>query len=332
MNRIRSYRWFVAILFALTFTLFYGHTLAFGTTILTNKDGRSIEVNILGISENEVSVRMNDGREFNILFETLIDENVAKLKESHLEESDASSDLIDGIKKLNEFKECANYGDARCQFYLGVIYDEGEIGVPEDNTEAVKWYRKAAEQGYLVAQLALGVIYDYGEVGIPEDNTEAVKWYRKAAEQGDLGAQLALALTYDEGEIGVSEDNKEAVKWYRKAAEQGSAQAQYNLGLMHYDGEGVRSDNTEAFKWYSKAAEQGLAEAQYNLGLMYYTGEGLRQDYVMTHMWFSLAAEQELEIAQKSKAIITKKMTKEQIAEAQKLSREWMAKHSEKNK
>ena len=295
MNRIRSYRWFVAILFALTFTLFYGHTLAFGTTILTNKDGRSIEVNILGISENEVSVRMNDGREFNILFETLIDENVAKLKESHIEESDASSDLIDGIKKLNEFKECANYGDARCQFYLGVIYDEGEIGVPEDNTEAVKWYRKAAEQG-------------------------------------DLGAQLALALTYDEGEIGVSEDNKEAVKWYRKAAEQGSAQAQYNLGLMHYDGEGVRSDNTEAFKWYSKAAEQGLAEAQYNLGLMYYTGEGLRQDYVMTHMWFSLAAEQELEIAQKSKAIITKKMTKEQIAEAQKLSREWMAKHSEKNK
>ena len=152
MNRIRSYRWFVAILFALTFTLFYGHTLAFGTTILTNKDGRSIEVNILGISENEVSVRMNDGREFNILFETLIDENVAKLKESHLEESDASSDLIDGIKKLNEFKECANYGDARCQFYLGVIYDEGEIGVPEDNTEAVKWYRKAAEQGNPEAQ------------------------------------------------------------------------------------------------------------------------------------------------------------------------------------
>ena len=295
MNRIHSYRWTVAILFALTFTLFNGHALAIGTTILTNKDGRSIEVNILGISENEVSVRMNDGREFNILFETLIDENVAKLKESHLEESDSSGDLIDGIKKLNEFKECANHGDARCQFYLGVIYDEGEIGVPEDNTEAVKWYRKAAEQGYLGAQLALAVIFDYGEVGIPEDNTEAVKWYRKAAEQG-------------------------------------SAQAQYNLGLMHYDGEGVRSDNTEAFKWYGKAAEQGCAAAQYNLGLMYYTGEGLRQDYVMTHMWFSLAAEQELEIAQKSKAIIIKKMTKEQIAEAQKMSREWMAKHSEKNK
>ena len=331
MNRIRSYRWFVAILFALTFTLFYGHTLAFGTTILTNKDGRSIEVNILGISENEVSVRMNDGREFNILFETLIDENVAKLKESHLEESDASSDLIDGIKKLNEFKECANYGDARCQFYLGVIYDEGEIGVPEDNTEAVKWYRKAAEQGDLGAQLALALTYDEGEIGVSEDNKEAVKWYRKAAEQGSAQAQYNLGLMHYDGE-GVRSDNTEAFKWYSKAAEQGLAEAQYNLGLMYASSRGIPKNNAEAVKWYRKAAEQGYAAAQYNLGLMYYTGEGLRQDYVMTHMWFSLAAEQELEIAQKSKAIITKKMTKEQIAEAQNLSREWMAKHSERNK
>ena len=55
--------------------------------------------------------------------------------------------------------------------------------MPEDDAEAVKWYRKAAEQGLASAQCYLGLRYDFGK-GVPEDDAEAVKWYRKAAEQG----------------------------------------------------------------------------------------------------------------------------------------------------
>ena len=62
------------------------------------------------------------------------------------------------------------------------MYDNGE-GVPENDAEAVKWYRKAADQGYAKAQSNLGVMYDNGE-GVPENDAEAVKWYRKAADQG----------------------------------------------------------------------------------------------------------------------------------------------------
>jgi hypothetical protein len=40
-----------------------------------------------------------------------------------------------------------------------------------------------------------------------------------------------------------------------------------------------------------------------------------------------LAAAQGAESAKEYKVIISKRMTKEQIAEAQKLSREWLAKH-----
>jgi len=36
-----------------------------------------------------------------------------------------------------------------------------------------------------------------------------------------------------------------------------------------------------------------------------------------------------MEATKRNKEIISEKMTKEQIAEAQKLSREWLAKHSE---
>jgi TPR repeat protein len=35
--------------------------------------------------------------------------------------------------------------------------------------------------------------------GVPQDYTEAAKWYRKAAEQGDTEAQYNLGLAYTKG-------------------------------------------------------------------------------------------------------------------------------------
>ena len=84
-------------------------------------------------------------------------------------------------------------------------------------------------------------------------------------------------------------------------------------------------------KWFGKAAEQGNARAQGGLALRYATGEGVLKDYVTAHMWANLAAAEGKENSgKKIKDILTKHMTKEQIAEAQKMSSEWMAKHSEK--
>ena len=74
-------------------------------------------------------------------------------------------------------------------------------------------------------------------------------------------------------------------------------------------------------------AEQGMAIAQYNLGLMYANGDGVPQDYVLAYMWWNLAAAQGLENAQKNKDLVEKQMTREQIAEAQRLSREWIEAH-----
>ena len=65
--------------------------------------------------------------------------------------------------------------------------------MPEDDREAVKWYRRAAEQGDAGAQTALGTMY-LGGKGVPEDDREAVKWYREAAEQGYAGAAWALCM------------------------------------------------------------------------------------------------------------------------------------------
>ena len=101
-----------------------------------------------------------------------------------------------------------------------------------------------------------------------------------------------------------------------------------NLGIMYDLGEGVPEDDAEAVKWYRKAAEQGNADAQCNLGVMYDLGEGVPEDKVLAYMWWNISAASGHEKAKKNKEIISRKMTQEQIAEAQKLSREWKPRRS----
>ena len=125
--------------------------------------------------------------------------------------------------------EAAPDGDPQSQFEMGKKYAAGE-GVLQDDTEAVKWYRKAAEQGHARAQNNLGWMYENG-LGVPQDDTEAVKWYRKAAEQGYAEAQLSLGGAYFDG-IGVPQDYLEAYAWYSLAATNGDEVAKEGLPLV----------------------------------------------------------------------------------------------------
>jgi len=111
----------------------------------------------------------------------------------------------------------------------------------------------------------------------------------------------------------------------------GHAGAQYNLGFMYANSQGVPQDDAEAVRWYRLAADQGIARAQSNLGLLYENGEGVPQDYVQAHMWTNLAVAQssgeDRDRRERNRDIIAAKMTAEQVAEAQRLAREWNAAH-----
>ena len=155
----------------------------------------------------------------------------------------------------------------------------------------------------------------------PEEFTEI----KAAAEQGIAESQYNLGVMYGNG-LGVPKDDAVAVKWYTKAAEQGLARAQYNLAVKYDNGTGVPEDDAVAVKWYTKAAEQGHASAQTNIGIMYAKGNGVPEDYAMAYMWWNLASAQGYNNAKHNKDIVAKRMTREQIAEAQKLSRECSAK------
>ena len=110
------------------------------------------------------------------------------------------------------------------------------------------------------------------------------------------------------------------MNWYRKAAEQGNASGQASLGVSYANGTGVVQDDKEAVNWCRKAAEQGNANAQYNLAINYAKGTGIPQDYVSAYAWCSLAAAQDGGDATTLRDLIQKEMTRDQVAEAQRMA------------
>ena len=84
-----------------------------------------------------------------------------------------------------------------------------------------------------------------------------------------------------------------------------------------------RRDYATAVRLIRPLAEQGNANAQYDLGTFYDNGLGVPQDKVRAYMWFSLSAAQGREGAAAFRDLIARRMTPAQIAEAQKLAREW---------
>ena len=132
----------------------------------------------------------------------------------------------------------------------------------------------------------------------------------RLALQGNAEAQFQLGIVYELGR-GVPQDGAEAVRWFRMAA---------FLGVEVRRGRGVPQDYAESVKWYRAAAEQGYTNAQLELGFSYREGRGVPQDDVQAQKWFNLGFHS---------GELAKEMTREQVAEAQRLATEWEPKEWE---
>ena len=213
---------------------------------------------------------------------------------------------------LAEFTSLVEGRHIESQFYLGVMYDNG-WGVPQDDAEAAKWYRRVAEArhsevGHAEAQFNLGLMYEEGR-NVPQDGIFAYVWYYLAADKGHekaskrrdmmasrmtpvqfTEAQYNLGKLYANGK-GVPRDFPEALKWYSRAAEAGDVNLQYRLGQRYERGRGTPQDDAEALKWYRLAAESGHVLAQIKIRKMYERGDGAPQDDAEALKWHRRAAE-----------------------------------------
>jgi len=128
---------------------------------------------------------------------------------------------------------------------------------------------------------------------------------------------------YERGDYGP------ALKEFRPLGEQGGAAAQAYLGVLYQHGNGAPQDYVEAVKWYRLAADQGNKIGQSRLGVMYFLGQGVPEDYVLAYMWMNLGAVQGEASGVMLRDGVRSLMTREQIAEAQRLAREWKPKGRE---
>ena len=129
----------------------------------------------------------------------------------------------------------------------------------------------------------------------------------------------------------------ETVRSIRQRAEKGDALFQYMLGETYERGNAVPQDGEKARKWHRKAfqcfqlvAEQGDPGAQYKLALVY--SELAPQNYVESYKWVKLAASKGRRLAGKELPRVAAKMTREELAEAKRLVREWRQQWKRKGK
>ncbi len=61
------------------------------------------------------------------------------------------------VKNFMATLQLAHHGDAVAQHSIGLMYQQG-IGVPQDDAEALKWFRLASRQGYTKARNQLDTL------------------------------------------------------------------------------------------------------------------------------------------------------------------------------
>jgi hypothetical protein len=161
----------------------------------------------------------------------------------------------------------------------------------------------------------------------PPASTAPAEWYTPPA-------STPPADWYKDANAAVNRDDfATALRIIRPLADQGIARAEGFLGLMFSEGYGVPRDYAEAMKWYRRAADHGDAGAQFFIGMMYRDGKGVPKDYIQAYLWLNLASSSSepqgphMTLGKMASEVrdfdVASKMTPAQIAEAQRLAREW---------
>ena len=237
----------------------------------------------------------------------------AMYSRSNLTEEEKLLQTAGELYEKQQFEESAKYllqaaelGHPLAQTYYGGCLKKG-IGVPQDMTAAVEWYRKAADQNFAVAFYELAVCYENGE-GVERNLDEALAWYKKALAGGIEEAQSAI-IRVEKTKATESSPEAEAIALYQKAleffdrqdrdvecadllrqsAELGYVWAQLFYGRFLCKGIGTALDPVSAVEWFRKAADQDCPAAFYELGVCYENGEGVEKDLVEAEVWYRKA-------------------------------------------
>jgi Sel1 repeat len=111
------------------------------------------------------------------------------------------------------------------------------------------------------------------------------------------------------------------------------AESEYLAGRACDEGDGVPKNDTQAIRWWTRAAERRYQHAMYDLGWVYANDESVHKDYIKAHMWFTISTECQHPVDgyclfNPAGGVNLERMTPEEIAEAERLAREWIESHA----
>ncbi|MBE7009703.1 MAG: sel1 repeat family protein [Ruminococcaceae bacterium] len=162
------------------------------------------------------------------------------------------------LECVEELTQLAVDGDQHAQYFLGKLYRDGGLLIPDDE-QAEKWFLRASESGNDCAEYALGKLLQS-----EHRMEEAAHWYDRAAAQGNEYAEYRLAKLYLTGS-GVPKDVGRAVELLEASAKANNPYAAYALGKLCLDGTPVQKDAALGMAYMEQAAQMGHAFAQFFL-------------------------------------------------------------------
>ena len=161
-----------------------------------------------------------------------------------------------------ELERLAEYGDVHAQYFLGLLYRDGGLLLP-DAEQVAHWLELAAKRDLPAAQYALGKLYlsDDPEV---HDVDDGLRWLERATRNGNTDAAYHLGKEYLTGRS-VRKDAVKAAEYLRHAADRNHPWANYLLGKLYLTGNGVPKDEEAAWNCFRMADAYGHPYAQYVL-------------------------------------------------------------------
>ena len=161
-----------------------------------------------------------------------------------------------------DLERLAEYGDVHAQSFLGLLYRNGGLLLP-DAERAVHWLELAAKRNLPAAQYALGKLY-LSDNPVVHDTSDGIQWLERAVQNGNADAAYRLGKEYLTGKS-VQKDAVKAAEYLRHAADQNHPWASYLLGKLYLTGNGVPRDEEAAWNCFRMADAYGHPNAQYVL-------------------------------------------------------------------
>ena len=169
-----------------------------------------------------------------------------------------------------KMEQLAQTGDAHAQYFLGLLYRDGGLLVP-DKEKAKHWLEQAAKQEVHAAQYSLGGLLLSDDPDV-RDPSEGIRWMKASVKNGNDYAAYVLGKEYLSGKH-VVKNSGTAAEYLHQAAQADNPWAQYLLGKLYLMGEGVEQDDDAAYEWFQAAAEQGHTYAQFFVDRMEQQGQ-----------------------------------------------------------